>query len=93
MVIFLFCFSDPTDSCSSNSLSIETDKKPTMITGITTKKPNIPPFQPVLKDHRAGSIAKNSSIDKTNTNLRESLDELSRLSTRMDSTGDNEHNR
>jgi hypothetical protein len=64
-----------------------------MITAVTTKKPNIPPFQPALKDHRAATVGKSSTTDKANSNLQESLDELTRLSTRMDSTGDNEPNR
>jgi len=90
----LFYCSDHTDSCSSNSLPIETTKKPKMITSVTTTtKPNVPPFQTVLKDHRSSTIAKCSTLDKTNNNLRESLDELGRLSTRMDTIVDNEHNR
>jgi hypothetical protein len=65
-----------------------------MITTVTTiTKPNIPPFQSVLKDHRSSTIAKCSTGNKTNDNLRESLDELTRLSTRMDGIVDNEHNR
>jgi hypothetical protein len=64
-----------------------------MITTVPIKKPNIPPFQPVLKDHRTANTPKSSSIDKTNSNLLESLDELTRLSTRMENTVDNEHNR
>ena len=70
---------------------MDTNKKPTMIKSVPTKKPNISPFQPVLKDHHPTTIAKSASVDKTNNNLQESLDELTRLSTRMDSTGDNEH--
>jgi hypothetical protein len=65
-----------------------------MITSVTTTtKPNVPPFQTVLKDNRSSTIAKCSTLDKTNNNLRESLDELGRLSTRMDTIVDNEHNR
>jgi hypothetical protein len=59
----------------------------------TTIKPNVPPFQPVLKEHRSSTSPKISTIEKTNNNLRESLDELGRLSNRMDSMVDNEHNR
>jgi hypothetical protein len=64
-----------------------------MITAVTTKKPNIPPFQTVFKDNRSATTAKSSTTDKNNTSLRESLDELGRLSTRMDNIVDNEHNR
>ena len=59
----------------------------------TTTKPKIPPFQPVIRDHRTSTIAKCSTTDKTNSNLQESLDELGRLSNRMDNNLDNEHNR
>jgi hypothetical protein len=65
-----------------------------MITSVTTTtKPNIPLFQPVLKDHRSSTTSKCSTIEKLNNNLRESLDELGRLSTRTDNIVDNEHNR
>jgi hypothetical protein len=60
-----------------------------MITPVPTTKPNVPPFQPVLKENRAATIEKCS----TNGNLRESLDELTQLSHRMDNIVDNENNR
>jgi hypothetical protein len=60
-----------------------------MITPVATSKPNIQPFHPVLKEHRSATIAKCS----TNGNLRESLDELTELSHRVDNIIDNEQNR
>jgi hypothetical protein len=71
---------EQTDSCSSISLTIESNKKqPT--------KPNVPHYQPTS---RPTTITIN---EKSNGSLRESLDELNRLSTRMDNGIDNEHNR
>ncbi|CAF1580420.1 unnamed protein product [Rotaria sp. Silwood1] len=84
---------DQTDSLSSTSLSIETNKKPSMITSTTIIKPNIPLFQNVSKENRSSSIVKCSTTDKINANLRESLDELTELSNRMDNIVDSEHNR
>lgn len=90
----LLFYSDPTDSLSSLSLSIDSSKKPTMITSSTTiTKPNIPLFQTISKENRSHTIAKCSPSDKVNANLRESLDELTQLSNRMDSVLDNEHHR
>ena len=60
-----------------------------MIKSIPTTKPNIQPFQPVLKEQRSSPLTKTS----TNGNLRESLDELTQLSHRMDNIIDNEQNR
>jgi hypothetical protein len=77
--VFIY-FSEQTDSCSSISLTIESNKKqPT--------KPNVPHYQPTS---RPTTITIN---EKSNGSLRESLDELNRLSTRMDNGIDNEHNR
>ncbi|CAF1179013.1 unnamed protein product [Rotaria sordida] len=84
---------DQTDSLSSTSLSIETSKTPIMITATTIIKPNIPLFQTVSKENRSSSIVKCSTTDKINANLRESLDELTELSNRMDNIIDSEHNR
>lgn len=81
-------FSDGGDTSSSNSLSIDSNKKPTMITIVPTKKASVPPFQPVQRDAHRSSVP-----TKPSDNLRESLDELTKLSTRMDSTGDNEQHR
>lgn len=78
-----FYLSDRTDSCSSASFSIESNKKPTIIS-VTPTKPNVPFYQPSSKENRL------NTNEKTNGNLRESLDELNRLSNRVD---DNENNR
>jgi hypothetical protein len=64
-----------------------------MITPVTTTKPNIPPFQPVSKEQRSATVTKYSTSDQMNGSLRESLDELTQLSNRMDNNIDGEHNR
>ncbi|UJR09977.1 hypothetical protein I4U23_014201 [Adineta vaga] len=65
-----------TDSCSSNSLSLEMNKKSPSIT-----KVNATPMQSNSKDPRSPN------------NVRESLDELTRLSYRMDNVFDYDHHR
>lgn len=85
--LFSFDFSDATDSCSSNSLSIDNNKKPTVPTSVTTKT-NIPSYQTVPKDHRSSTSGKTSNIE-----LQQSLDELGRLSNRIDTIVDSEHQR
>ena len=78
-------FSDQTDSCSSISITIEANKKNS---AVTPTKPNVARHQPPSKEHRSTTIN-----EKSNGNLRESLNELNRLSTRVDNGIDNEHNR
>jgi len=92
---FFLYLSDRTDSYSSASLSVETNKKHTTIIPVNSTKPNVPLYQTASKEHRSASINKSSTTtnEKTNGNLRESLDELNRLSHRMDNGIDNEHNR
>lgn len=74
---------DATDSCSSNSLSFDGNKKPTV-----TTKPNIPSYETVSKDHRSPTTGKTSNIE-----LQQSLDELGRLSNRIDTIVDSEQQR
>lgn len=71
--------SDGGDTSSSNSLPIDTTKKPSTIPIKNTA---------ISKDNHRSSVPA-----KVNENLRESLDELTRLSTRLDSTSDQEQNR
>lgn len=82
-------FSDPTDSCSSVSIATETSKPH------LPAPSNISLSQPAPKEHRSATIARCSTAtnDKPNGSLRESIDELNRLSNRMDNGIDNEHNR
>jgi hypothetical protein len=87
---YFIYFSEQTGSCSSISLRIESNKKKPTIQPVTSTKPNVPHYQPTSKENRPTTIAIN---EKTNGSLRESLDELNRLSTRMDNAIDNEHNR
>ncbi|CAF3232760.1 unnamed protein product [Rotaria socialis] len=82
-----------TDSFSSTSLSIEINKKSSMPTSITVVKPTAPLLQSASKENRPTTIAKSSPTDKINASLRESLDELTQLSNRMDNAMDGEHNR
>ncbi|CAF2097578.1 unnamed protein product [Rotaria magnacalcarata] len=82
-----------TDSFSSTSLSIEINKKSTMPTSTTVVKPIAPLLQSAFKENKPTTIAKSSPTDKINTSLRESLDELTQLSNRMDNAMDGEHNR
>jgi hypothetical protein len=82
----LLHLSDRTDSCSSTSLSIEINKKHITINPATPTKPNGPL-------HRTNTTTKCSNDKTKNGSLRESLDELNRLSHRMDNGIDQEHNR
>ncbi|CAF3396274.1 unnamed protein product [Rotaria sp. Silwood1] len=86
---------DRIDSHSLASFSNETNKQQTKTISVTPAKPNVPHYQPTSKEHRSTTIAKCSTNtnDKTNASLRESLDELNRLSNRMDHNIDNEQNR
>ncbi|CAF2400429.1 unnamed protein product [Rotaria sp. Silwood2] len=86
---------DRIDSHSIASSSNETNKQHNTIISVTPTKPNVSHYQPTSKEHRSVTIAKCSTTtnDKTNASLRESLDELNRLSNRMDHTIDNEQNR
>ncbi|CAF3591721.1 unnamed protein product [Adineta steineri] len=77
-----------TDSSSSNSLSLDSNKKSPMISSSMTTKTNIS-----SNDHRSGTPAKSPTSDKSSGNLRESLDELTRLSSRMENIIDNEHHK
>lgn len=70
---------DGGDTSSSNSLSIDSNKKPSTI---PTKQVT------VSKDNHRSSVPA-----KVNDNVRESLDELTRLSTRFDNTSDHEQTR
>jgi len=92
---FSLYLSDRTDSCSSASFSIEANKKQKTIIPVTPKKPNVPHYQLTSKEHRSTTTLKCSTTmnEKTNGSLRESLDELNRLSNQMDNGIDNEHNR
>ena len=57
----------------------------------STAKSNASLSQPAPKEHRSGTIANCSTTP--NGSLRESIDELNRLSTRTDNAIDSEHNR
>lgn len=98
-ISFVLYLSDRTDSNSLGSLSTESNKQPTTTTTTaipnTPIKPNVPVYQPVTRDHRSATIAKCSTAtnEKPNSSLRETLDELNRLSNRIDHTIDNEQNR
>ncbi|CAF3425567.1 unnamed protein product [Rotaria socialis] len=90
---------DQTDSNSLASLSIGSNKQSTTVIAHASTKPNAPLHQqqlPQTKEHRSATIAKCSTAttnDKSNSSLRETLDELTRLSNRMDHNIDNEQNR
>ncbi|CAF3960343.1 unnamed protein product [Rotaria sordida] len=87
------CKNDRIDSLPSSS--IEPNKQHTKIMSVTPTKPNIPHYQPTSKEHRSTTTTKYSTTlsDTINASLRESLDELNRLSNQMDHNIDNEQNR
>jgi len=74
---------DRTDSYSSISLTSDSQRKAVETKTVTTHGPIL------SREHRAATIAKCSTT--TNGNVRESLDELNRLSHRVDSNVDQEH--
>lgn len=84
-----YLFSERTDSFSSTSLSIETNKKPTTV----VKSVAAPLLQPVSKENRPSTKTNGLTMDKLNANLRESLDELTELSNRMENIMDSEPNK
>jgi hypothetical protein len=93
IISVFFYLSERTDSCSSASFSVDTNKKSATIIPVTPTKPNVSLYQLAPREHRSATIAKCSTATTTNASLRESLDELNRLNTRMDNGIDNEHNR
>ncbi|CAM4748288.1 unnamed protein product [Rotaria magnacalcarata] len=90
---------DQTDSNSLASLSTGSNKQATTAIAHTPTKPNAPLHQqqqPQTKEHHSATVAKCSTAttnDTSNSSLRETLDELTRLSNRMDHNIDNEQNR
>jgi hypothetical protein len=64
-----------------------------MITPVTATKPIISSFQFGPKEYRSATMAKHITPDTNNDSLRESLDELTQLSNRMDNIIDSEHTR
>lgn len=82
--------SEQTDSCSSTSLSVDLNRKPSTTINVTPTKPTVAHSPLVTKEHRSSTSAKGPT---NNGSLRESLDELNRLSNRVDNTVDQEHNR
>ena len=79
-------FSDRTDSCSSASFTVDLSKKPN-----TVVKANVP--KSISKENRPAGPPGGKHTPVTNGSLRESLDELNRLSHRVENTIDNEQNR